>query len=342
MNKIEFRNLLVHLAKGPRSRRTLSRDEARESLGFLLSEEATNEQAAAFLTAMRLKGAETDELTGFCEAIHNRSVTIRPNVKNLIVSASPYSGRLKTLHLTVPAAITASAAGVAVILHSSGNTPPKHGLTASHILSELGLHVTLSPDQAKSMLENVGFAFLHSSQFSPALEKLHKVRDSLYYQTFINTCEVLSNPANAGLMIFGAAHLTYLEKMVNVAKNLNAEHVIGVAGIEASDEAPLRTSVIYEYKGGSIEKQLLKPENFGLDLEKSIYPPMSAAETAQLITDTLEGKDKKYRDAIILNAGIRIYIGKKASNMEEGIEMARELLKSRASFSKLKEIRKAQ
>ncbi len=333
----DFNKILNLIAKGPRSVKSITRKQAEEALLFLVSEKADPAKIAAFLTAMRLKGADDEELVGFCNALWKSRYKIAPKVKNLVDACGPYSGRTKTLHLTVPAAIAASAAGVPVILHSNSKIPPKYGISTADILEALNVKSDLSPADVEKMIEFTGFGFIRSSLLYPDLHHIGDVRISLSYQTFMNTCEVISNPANAKLRLFGAAHLKYLERMLYVVKEQKASHAIGVAGMEGSDELPLMSAVMFELQGNVLSKHILRPEYFGLKKQEK-FAVKDAESTAQVIVGVFKGKERDHIDQIALNGGIRIYLGKKASSIEKGVEIARDIITDGSAMRKLNEI----
>src|SRR6266542_6513635 len=92
-----MRFFLREIGQGPRAGRDLTRDEAREAMSLILSQQATPAQAGGFLLVQRYKGESPDELIGFAEAVRATARTIAPNVEGLLDIGSPYDGRKKSI-----------------------------------------------------------------------------------------------------------------------------------------------------------------------------------------------------------------------------------------------------
>jgi anthranilate phosphoribosyltransferase len=331
---MRVRSVLRKVAKGKRGSRDMSREQAREILEFFFSAEADRAQIGALLTAMRFKSTCHDEYLGFLDAIYDYSHLIQPKVENLVNANGPYDGRKSYFQLSPAAAILASAAGVPMLLHCSDDLPPKKGVTSGKVLESLGIPAYLEPHSVQKSVETHGFGFLHSRVFSYGIETLRSVRETLFYRSFIHSCEVLLNPGQAKLSIIGAAHGTFIERFTDVLAAQGLEHVLTVQGLDGSDELPLKAIPVVEYKNGTSHQYTLSPTDFGLS-EKEPTRCKDAAETARITREAFENKNDEIRDSLIYNGGIRIYIGKKASSPEEGINIARETLENGKALAKL-------
>lgn len=330
-----FRQRLRNTARGRHGSEDMTRDQAREALDFLISRESEDVQIAAFLTAMRFKSTTLDEYLGFFDAIYEHSLTIRPEVENLVNIGGPYDGRKRFLQLTPGAALVAAAAGVPVILHSSTGLPPKQGVTSAHVLEHLGVPAMLSPEYVQKDIELYNFGFLHASQYSFAIERFRHIREILFYRTFLHSCEVMINPAGAERHIIGAAHDKFLERFADVLISQGAKHVLSVQGQDGGDELPLSPVAVMEYKDGKKSNHTWNPEDFGLKTRPTIGCK-KADETAMLIKEAIHGEGpdpelvESIRDSLIYNGGIRIYLGGKVDSVQEGIAMAKKVMEEGA------------
>ena len=74
----------------------------------------------------------------------------------------------------------------------------------------------------------------------------------------------------------------------------------------------------------------ITPEQFGFErCTKDDLKGGTPAENAAITRAILSGEDKGHkRNAVLLNAGAAIYIGGKASSMEDGVGIAAELIDS--------------
>ncbi len=334
----KFRARLIAVAKGKHGAKDMTRKQAREALTFLFSAEANPVQIGAFLTAMRFKGAKVEEMHGFLDAMEESATLIEPKVKNLLNCNGPYDGRKKALNLSVPAAIVTAAAGVPVILHSNTGLTPKDGVTNARMLEAMGIAAAREPSMVEKDVEEIGLGHLHASRYLHGVERLKPYRQIMFYRSFLHTCEVVLNPAGAKRSLVGAAHAHFMERFVTVAVERGQERVMAVQGLDGGDEVPLAPTPVAEYRDGKIESYTLAPSDFGL-AEKQHHPCEEPAEAAAGVEATLAGNDDTHLDAIMFNAGIRIYLGGVADSIEAGVALAREAISNKAAYAKLTELR---
>ncbi len=334
----KFRSRLIATAKGRHGAKDMSREQAREALDFLFSAEANPVQIGAFLTAMRFKGTKIEEMHGFLDAMEGAATLIQPKVDNLINCNGPYDGRKRALNLSVPSAIVTAAAGVPVVLHSNTGLTPKNGVTNARMLEAMGIAAAKEPKAVEQDIEQKGLGHLHAARYLHGVERLKPHRQVMFYRSFLHTCEVALNPARAKRSLVGAAHAHFLERFATVAGERGQDLVIAVQGLDGGDELPLAPTEAAEYRAGKIERFTLAPTDFGL-AEKAHHPCAETAEVLSGIEATLAGKEDIHLDAILFNAGVRIYLGGVAESIETGIAKARETISSGAALSKLIELR---
>ncbi len=334
----KFRTRLIATAKGRHGSKDMTREQASEALNFLFSAEAHPIQIGAFLTAMRFKGSKVEEMKGFLDAMEAAATLINPKVENLINCNGPYDGRKKALNLSVPAAIVTAAAGVPVVLHSNTGLPPKDGVSNARMLEAMGIAAAREPEDVERDIEQRGFGHLHAARYLHAVERLKPHRQTMFFRSFLHSCEVVLNPAGAKRSLVGAAHDHFLERFAAIAGERGQERVMVVSGLDGGDELPLAPTAVAEYRDGEIERYTLAPSDFGL-AEKAHHPCEKPAASAARVEAALAGQDDTHLDAILFNAGIRIHLGGRADTIEEGISLAREVISSGGAHAKLTELR---
>src|SRR5687768_4036852 len=129
------------VGNGQKSARSFTREEAREVMELIATQQATPAQVAALMAILRFKEETSAELAGFTEGLRKhiqRAVTRLPYLVDVGV---PYDGRTKSPSLILAAACIAAACGVQIALHgrTGQNTPPKFGVGAGDILQHLGI-----------------------------------------------------------------------------------------------------------------------------------------------------------------------------------------------------------
>ncbi|MEW8251569.1 MAG: hypothetical protein AB2588_10855 [Candidatus Thiodiazotropha sp.] len=333
-----FRKRLIATAKGPRGAKDMSREEAREALTFLLSSEAQPAQVGAFLTAMRFKGARVEELKGFLDAMEASATLIAPRVDGLLNCNGPYDGRKNALHLSLAAAIVTAAAGLPVVMHSSSGLPPKDGVTTARLLEALGIPAYQEPARVSRDIEEKGFGHLHASCYLHGVERLKPIRQTLFYRSFLHACEVMLNPAAAPYSLLGAAHKSFLERFASAAGERGQQRVMAVQGLDGCDELPMEAVAVADYKDGKVAQYMLDPADFGFSHHPH-HPCESVDATARIVEDALTQKSDRHLDAILYNAGVRLYLGNKVDDIGAGVEMAGRLFESGRVAAKLLELR---
>jgi anthranilate phosphoribosyltransferase len=337
-----IRALLRDLGQGPHAGRSLSREEARTFLDAIIDGHATPAQAGAFLLLERYKGETPDELLGLIDSVRARATTqlLRPNVDGLLDIGSPYDGRLRTIMVSPAASIVAAACGVPVLMHGERNVGPKHGLTVADVLDALGVPTDLPHEAVARSLEQIGIGYLRQERFAPDMARLAGLRDELALRTPINMVEKVYDPAGAPYHLIGLTHLPYLDKLGDALARLGFRKTALVQGMEGNEDLPTNRGVrVIEFEGESKREYRLDAADFGLT-------PATAEETApgevdgrpaagrgvQLTAQVLAGEaPDSLRDLVLFNAGFRVYLAGRATDIAAGIERAREAVASGAA-----------
>ena len=74
--------------------------------------EVSEVQIAAFLTAMRIKGATAAELAGLAKSLRNHAVAVKVDVDNLVDTCGTGGGAIKTSNISTASAIVAAGQGL--------------------------------------------------------------------------------------------------------------------------------------------------------------------------------------------------------------------------------------
>jgi len=334
----EFQSKLRTIAKGKHGSKDLLRAEAFEMLYTIFTEEISPVMVGSFLTAMRFKGANEEELSGFLDAVEKSSIAIDWKIDGLLNVNGPYDGRSSSLNLSVAASLVAASAGVPVLLHSAFDMTPKKGVTSGEVMEELGIPSMLSLDSVFKQLKKYNISFLHNSKFMTGMGRLRLLREQLLFRTVLHTLEVINNPARAPYSIIGLAHDYFCEKFAKVQASRGVRHVVAIPGLDGADEAPMKKVMAYEVRDGAGSALELDPARFGFSYSEK-RKAENVSTTAKITEDILAGEKGESLDSVIYNAGLRIYIGGKAKNLPEGILAARDLIESGKVIEKLNSMR---
>ena len=205
-----MKELLEKLVEGE----DLTESGARTLLDEMAKPELDQVQAAAALTALRMKGETANEVRGF--ALRLRELAIRPDTPqvaaavDIVGTGGDGSG---SLNLSTGAALLAAAAGVPVIKHGNRAISSRSG--SADVLESLGLSIPLDPRAAEELFDRTGFTFLFAPAYHPAMKSIAPVRRSLGLRTIFNIAGPLANPATPPFHVIGAYSLEMAEIMAD-------------------------------------------------------------------------------------------------------------------------------
>jgi anthranilate phosphoribosyltransferase len=296
-------------------RATLTREQAREAMQFILAGHLSEIELAALLGAISARGESAAELAGFVDAMRAAAtpIPLTPAEQAVLVDTCGTGGDASgTFNISTAAALVAAAAGATA---GAGLMVAKHGNRAvtSHcgsadVLEALGVPVTLTPTEAAAALRAHRFAFLHAPAMHPAMKAVMPVRRALGVRTVFNVLGPLTNPAGARAQVMGvyAAHLVPI--VAEAMRLIGVRHAFVVHGTDETGAAMDEISIsgpthIAEVHGSELTFFQLTPEQLGL----SSAPLASlrggdAAANAQILRDLFAGEPGPRRDVVLLNA----------------------------------------
>ncbi|MGZ4033042.1 MAG: anthranilate phosphoribosyltransferase, partial [Tumebacillaceae bacterium] len=293
----------------------------------------------AFFIAERVKSETPEELLAFVEVGREKSTRIAHGRQGLLDCAGPYDGRAKSFAATIPVAMVLAAAGVPVALHGSDTLPPKFGTSLHSILQELQVPVGTTVEQVSGQIEEHGVTFVETETFCPPLHKLRQIRLDLGVRTLLNTAEKFLNLACGDFLVAGVFHTTAMDKAAELMLRLGYRKGMVVQGIDGSEDVPTnRPSAICIVQNGTIEKLRIDPKDYGLDGEMETVP-RDAQEQALFVERVLKGDAPEFFNMVIVNSALRLWLIERVDTIEQGVELAREMLTSGKAWEKFVEWR---
>ena len=181
---------------------------------------------------------------------------------------------------------------------------------------------------------------MFAQKYHAAMRFVGPVRKALGIRTVFNILGPLANPAGANLELMGVYSEELVEPMAHVLEKLGVKRALVVYGQDRLDEISVSApTTCVELNNGEYKKYELTPEQFGFKRSsKSDLVGGDGAANAKITESILKGEctDAK-ADAVLMNAGAGIYLAGGAGSIEEGINIARETIKSGKAYEKLKE-----
>ena len=141
------------------------------------------------------------------------------------------------------------------------------------------------------------------------------------------------------MQLMGVYDAKLVEPLARVLANLGLKRGMVVYGNGIDEATVTGPTTICEFNNGELKSYTITPEEVGLNrCELKDLVGGVAEENAEITRNILNGKDRgPKRDAVLLNAGLSLYIGGKAAAITEGVQMAAQLIDSGKAKAKLDE-----
>jgi anthranilate phosphoribosyltransferase len=313
----------------------LTRAEAREVMGAIMTGQATPAQIGGFLVALRLKGETADEIAGAAEAMRAHVVAISPRRDDLVDTAGTGGDGAGTWNISTVAALIAAAAGAGVAKH--GNRAASSATGAADVLEALGFELAAPPGRIERSIDELGFGFLFAPAHHPAMAHAAPVRRELAARTIFNVLGPLTNPAGARAQVVGVYSAALAPTIAEALVRLDARRAFVVHGADGIDElSPTGANLVCEVSGGRVRSYELDPLSLGVGrCDPGELRGGDPETNARGLRDVLEGAPGGHRSAALLNAAGAIAAAGHAADLREGLAYAREAIDSGAAAARL-------
>lgn len=337
-----FGDILAKVAKGPKVSKDLTWDECRQAMKALVEGEATPTQVGAFLIAMRFKTESVTELAALTAAARQYVPPLAVSRDLALVDVPTYAGKQDTFHAIVAAAIVASAAGAAVLMHGYDGIPGRPG--AAGVLKALGIPVEANPKLVAEEVNRKGFAYLDIGLYHPPVYRFLEMRQELGVRNVFHPIARLLNPARAPVQIVGLSHPPYFEKTAEALRMLGTARALIIRGVEGDPElsASMVTRVL-ELRDERIMPLGVAPKDFGLGFvpsrEMAGFPPDQRNKEAELLRRILQNRVQGGpKEWVLMNASMLLYAAGKGDSLAACFPVARAAVEGGAAARKLEEL----
>ena len=270
----------------------------------IMTGEATDAQKAAFLTALAAKGETIDEITAAARVLRAHCEKFLNDMDVLEIVGTGGDGS-NSINISTLASIIVSAAGIPVAKHGNRAASSKCG--TADCLEALGVKIDAAPARMAQILKDINICFLFAQKYHPAMRFVGGVRKQI-----------------------GVYSEELVEPLAHVLHNLGCKRAMTIYGMDSIDEISLSADTkVCEFKGDEFKSYTIKPEDFGFTrCKKEDLVGGEPAVNAKIARDILDGAEGPKTDVVLLNAGAAIYLASDGITMKEGVEKAREIIKS--------------
>lgn len=305
-----------------------------------LKEEIPPVLSGAILAAIQAKGVSAEELAGMAQVLQGQSLQQNQiaHSQPLVDTCGTGGDGSSTFNISTAVAFVVAAAGVKVAKHGNRSASSKVG--SADVLEALGINLTAPAEKVSAAVEAVGITFLFAPGWHPALKSVAPLRKTLNIRTIFNLLGPLVNPLRPTGQVIGVYDAQFLTPIAEALAVLGTSKAMIVHGRERLDEAGLGDITdIALLMNNQVNLSTLNPQ------ELSLTPvPISELKGGDLIENTdilrnvLQGKGTLAQlEAVALNASLALQVGETVTwgNHQQGIETAKDILKSGAAWQKL-------
>lgn len=311
-------------------RRDLPATHARAAMTRILEGEATAAQLIGFIVALRAKGETPEELSGLLDAVLDAAtiVPLEPATRERAIDIVGTGGdRSHSVNVSTMSAIVVAGAGVPVCKHGARAASSQCG--TADVLEALGVVVELSPEGVKRCVERVGMGFCLAARYHPAFRFAAPARREIGIPTVFNLLGPMANPGRVRRQLIGVANPLVADRML-ASLRLHGSVSSWVVHGEGLDELTTTgRSTVLELRGGAVRSFDVDPVSLGL--APAIMDELvggTPEHNAAVVRRLLDGEEGPVRNIVLLNAAAGLVVADAVSNLDEGIEKAKESIDS--------------
>lgn len=304
---------------------TLSREEARNILVNITSENYSKSEVVAFLSVFMMRSVTVDELSGFRDGLLEQCKILDLSDFNTIDMCGTGGDGKNTFNISTLASLVVAGAGYKVAKH--GNAGVSSACGSSNVMEFMGYKFTNDNDTLKNQIDKAGICFLHAPLFHPAMKAVGPIRRELGIKTFFNMLGPMVNPSNPKNQLVGVFSLELARIYQYIYQQTDKNFSI-VHSIDGYDEISLTDAFkVISHNG----EKLLAPEDLKLPYNKpeDIFGGNTVEESAGIFQNVLAGDGTEAQNnAVVANAALAISTMDSGLTLDQSIEKAVNSLKS--------------
>jgi anthranilate phosphoribosyltransferase len=339
MIAIDHKPLLNRLLAG----RNLAGAEMEAFVGAVMDGGVEDVVVAAVLAALRSKGETGVEIAAAARAMRARAIPVPiADPAGAVDTCGTGGDGAETINISTAAALLAAAVGVPVAKHGNRSVSSRCG--SADVLEAAGVRLDLSPGAMAALHDEIGIAFLFAPRLHPAMKAVMPVRRALGVRTVFNLLGPLTNPAGVARQVIGVWGPDVQDLMATALAELGAVRAWVVHSDDGLDEISVNapTRVLEVRDGRVVGEWRIEPAELGI----AVADPESLSgggvnENLRRMRDILGGREvSAASEAVAVNAAAALCVAEKARNLQDGLEMARETLRSGAGLAILEALGK--
>ncbi|NRF70449.1 DNA-binding protein YbiB [Aquincola sp. S2] len=280
---------IKEIGRGAAGARSLDKAQSQDLMAQVLDGTVTDLEIGAFALSMRIKGETVDELIGFADAMHARTLMIDSDRPVIVIPS--YNGARKLPNLTPLLAMRLAQEGARVLVH--GQRHDRARVTSAEVFAAMGMPPADNAAAVHECWRRHEPAFMLTEALCPPLQRLLDVRWVVGLRNSGHTIAKLMQPiADApALRLASHTHPEFGALMADFARRTEGDLMLlrGTEGEAVAD--PRRCPKIETWLSGAPQPELGCPAQEGSLAELPLLPrAIDAATVAVYVQAVLSGE----------------------------------------------------
>lgn len=327
-------NILSKLSR----KENLTKEDIRQTLESIASNEATEAQMGAFIMGMRLKGETVEEISEIAKFFREKALKVPvDNQEELLDTCGTGGDGKSTFNISTASAFVIAGAGFKVAKHGNKSISSKCG--SADILERLGVNVNISPNHIAKCIKEVGIGFIYAPSHHSVMKNIAKPRKELGIKSVFNLVGPLSNPAGAKRQIMGVYDISLVEKIAYVLKELGNIKSFVFSSYDGMDEVSISSkTLVAKQTKDDVDMFEFDPTKYGFSFQNiEDIQAEDIEESLTLFNMALGGKPSAALDIVLINASFGI-MAFNDIDFKEALEMAKDSILSKKALNKLQSL----
>jgi len=318
-------------------------DEAKGQFTSLFNHEMSDNEMRDFLLSMKLDSSTSVEaIAAAAEVMRSNAIAlpISEELRDKSIDVVGTGGdKIGSFNISSTVSLLVASSGSYVAKHGSRSVTSKSG--SADMFEKLGVRLDLSIENSAKLLEESGFTFMFAQNHHPAMKFIMPVRKSISDKTIFNILGPLTNPAGTKKSLLGVFDKAFVPKMAEALKINGAKSTMVVSSKEGMDEISI-SDITYASRlhEGRVHEFEIDPQEYGIKRVplKAIVGGDASSNAAILHNIFNSTATDAQRDIVLINAATAFMVDGVARDIQDGLEIARELIKKGKAKEKLKQI----
>ena len=311
----------------------------------IMTGEATSAQIAGFLVALRIKGETVTEIAAAASVMRELATKVEVSGDHLVDIVGTGGDGARLFNVSTASTFVAAAAGCQVAKHGNRSVSSSSG--AADVLEAADVRLDINAEQVARCVEQVGVGFMFAQNHHGAMKYAIGPRKELGTRTLFNVLGPITNPAGVKNQLLGVYSRDLVRPIADVLNALGSDHVMVVHSADGLDEISIAgETYVAELKNGEVTEYTVTPTQVGIEIVSiDDLSVADAAESLQLIKNVLgktngqfSAREQAAADIIAINAGAAIYVAGCATDWQQGVVMAQDIIASGTALEKMKEL----